>query len=509
MSDAIAKRAGNKRADSNRNRADSSPPSFAGVAGGKPWLWFLGLAGIFLGIELLVPLSSAIKLGTDEDFELSKTLLFLKGFHFYTEVWVDQPPFYTFLLAQIVQHTGTAILGLRLLTVALALLLLASLFRLCLNVGNLRTAVCAVALVIAAPGFLELASSCMIEVPTVSFVVAAFAWLSRSGWSRRPWLEVGAGVLFGLALQMKQIAMIYLPLTVLLLWLKHRLTFKQLFWSALVIGGVAGLSFVVLNALTGCSLGLQLQQEWASHFASAKSFEYGSPSDHAFSPVLLLRNWDVAVPAFVCAGFLLARIRSRGLILFPLAWLALSLAVVSTHRPWWACYYLHNAVPLCWCAAIAMDAALTWAGSRRARIALVTVYLLGAVAWMGTRSCLQVMSMRQSPRLFNSPVLAQLQHYKPFTQYLFTTEEVYSFHAGIPLPPHLAEISLKRLWSGDMTNEKIAAELAAVKPGLILVANQSNELPYQDLLQAEYRMVYQDNDHQLYVLKSVIQQAGQ
>jgi hypothetical protein len=128
---------------------------------------------------------------------------------------------------------------------------------------------------------------------------------------------------------------------------------------------------------------------------------------------------------------------------------------------------------------------------------------------MGARSYLEVTSMRQSPRLFNSPVLAQLQHYKPFTQYLFTTDEVYAFHAGIPLPPHLAEISLKRLWSGDMTNEKIAAELTAVKPGLILVANLSNELPYQELLQSEYQMVYQDNDHELYVLKSVIQQASQ
>jgi hypothetical protein len=117
--------------------------------------------------------------------------------------------------------------------------------------------------------------------------------------------------------------------------------------------------------------------------------------------------------------------------------------------------------------------------------------------------------MRQSPRLFNSPVLSQLKLYKPFTQYLFTVEQVYSYHAGIPLPPHLAEISLKRLWSGDMTNEKIAAELTEVKPGMILVANKSYELPYQNLLQAEYRMVYQDNDYQLYVLKSVIQQAGQ
>jgi hypothetical protein len=58
-----------------------------------------------------------------------------------------------------------------------------------------------------------------------------------------------------------------------------------------------------------------------------------------------------------------------------------------------------------------------------------------------------------------------------------------------------------------MTNARLAAELTAIKPGLILVASQTAELPYQDLLQAEYRLVYQDQDHQLYVLKSVLKQA--
>ena len=150
---------------------------------------------------------------------------------------------------------------------------------------------------------------------------------------------------------------------------------------------------------------------------------------------------------------------------------------------------------------------MTWAGSRPGRIALVTLWLLGAGAWMGMRSGLQIANMRHTPRLFNSPLLTRLQHYQPYTQYLFTLDGVYSFHAGIPLPPSLAEISLKRLWSGDMTNARLAAELTAIKPGLILVASQTAELPYQDLLQAEYRLVYQDQDHQLYVLKSVLKQA--
>src|SRR6185437_4769350 len=155
MSGAKPKLAGNPSRDSFQKPAGIN-------LGRKPWLWFLGLAAIFLSIEMLVPLGSAIKLGADEDYELSKVLLFIRGFHFYSEVWVDQPPLYTWLLAGIVQHTGISVLGPRLLTVCLALLLLSSLFRLALNLGNLRTAVLAVLLVITAPGFLELASSCMV-----------------------------------------------------------------------------------------------------------------------------------------------------------------------------------------------------------------------------------------------------------------------------------------------------------------------------------------------------------
>ena len=123
---------------------------------------------------------------------------------------------------------------------------------------------------------------------------------------------------------------------------------------------------------------------------------------------------------------------------------------------------------------------------------------------MGTRSYLEIAAMRQSPQVFSSLVLSEINRYKPFTKFMFTNEGVYSFHAGIPLPPQLADISLKRLWSGDMTNAKLATELTEIKPGVILAGNQTVELPYQELLQRDYRLVYQDQDHQLYALKSII-----
>lgn len=61
----------------------------------------------------------------------------------------------------------------------------------------------------------------------------------------------------------------------------------------------------------------------------------------------------------------------------------------------------------------------------------------------------------------------------------------------------------KRLWSGEMTNAKIAAELESCKPGLILTRNKGRPLPYADLLQREYRLVYVDSDHFLYAHRSI------
>jgi hypothetical protein len=86
---------------------------------------------------------------------------------------------------------------------------------------------------------------------------------------------------------------------------------------------------------------------------------------------------------------------------------------------------------------------------------------------------------------------------------MFTDQPIYSFHSGIPVPPHLAMLSLKRFWTGEMTNERLVAELESVKPGIMLLANDSKELPYQDLLIREYQVVYTDDANRLLALKSI------
>ena len=96
---------------------------------------------------------------------------------------------------------------------------------------------------------------------------------------------------------------------------------------------------------------------------------------------------------------------------------------------------------------------------------------------------------------------------KPFTEFLYADEPIYSFYSGIPMPPQHAVVALKRFWSGDMTNERIASDLRALKPGVILLRNDGRVRPFNDLLSSAYRLVYIEPEHLLYARADVAKKA--
>jgi len=134
---------------------------------------------------------------------------------------------------------------------------------------------------------------------------------------------------------------------------------------------------------------------------------------------------------------------------------------------------------------------------------------LTTAVWLGVRLYLQITGIRHSPQIYSALVLPEMKRLKPFTRFLYTDDPVYSFHAGIPLPPELGVIGLKRFWSGDLTDARLAAELAAANPGMVLLQNSTRELPFGDWLNAEYRLIYEDQGLRLYASKAVLAQAKQ
>jgi hypothetical protein len=100
-------------------------------------------------------------------------------------------------------------------------------------------------------------------------------------------------------------------------------------------------------------------------------------------------------------------------------------------------------------------------------------------------------------------VIAQLQRFRPYAQWLYADRLVYSFHSGIPVVPSLAVMPIKRLWSGELDNAGIRRELEHYKPGVLVLLNDGRDVPFKDLVDAKYQMVYMDSDNRMYALKEI------
>jgi hypothetical protein len=91
-------------------------------------LLLVGVLVLLVVLQCFIPLRTAIKIGADEDWELSKATLSLHGYHFYTDVWNYQPLLHTWIVTKVLIHVSPSVLGPRLVTSAFALLLLAAVF---------------------------------------------------------------------------------------------------------------------------------------------------------------------------------------------------------------------------------------------------------------------------------------------------------------------------------------------------------------------------------------------
>jgi hypothetical protein len=437
----------------------------------------------------------------------------------------------------------------------------------------------------------------MLEIPALATAIAGLCVLMvlpRTKWCGAEWL---AGLLFGLAALMKLVPLYLLPLAVLIVWLRPddqgnrgirgirgRLTSR---WSSFRVfrGSAApccrswvGLAAPLLVRGAGVATGFALtdwliergaylghfQQSWSSHFSAVKSFEYGSPAEHAFDWSIFLKNWDSTVPAALGICILIKGLPTSQIAALPLAWLALALLVFTNHKPWWAYYYIHIAIPLCWCAAVGIRyvcsalarrfGGLGWAESKGrslakrradipvrskprlgrgpqewpqhfalwtrlrtgmsalrwrtlARCAPFALFGLCVAVWMEMRVYLEITGMGNTPQLHAALVLQEIGRLKPFSHWMYADPLIYSFHADIPMPPPLAVVPLKRLWAGEMTNARIAAEMAQYKPEVILLPNHTREVPFQEFLEADYRMIYQDDKVWLYADRATIRRA--
>lgn len=110
-------------------------------------------------------------------------------------------------------------------------------------------------------------------------------------------------------------------------------------------------------------------------------------------------------------------------------------------------------------------------------------------------------ALRGRERLDSSPVLAAMKKYSSRTHWAYVqfSYEIYAFHAGLPMPPELAMVSLKRFWSNQISNAEVVQVCRKYGTEEILLKKAAMPEEWTEFLKSGYTIVYQDQEWALYV----------
>lgn len=476
------------------------------------------LAAILLPIVLVclaVPalhLRSAIQIGPDEYFEVTKAALWAKGYVLYERVWNDQLPLHTELLGILFRCFGPTIGVARILAVCFGALLLTGCFSLVRRSCGVLAACVATACLLIAPQVLQLSVSAMLEVPAIGtalFALWPIYWRAkRPGRSRL----VVSGLLLAAALQIKPTACVLAPAIAVEIALsssdaRYKSKAKAILLNLLVWGAAIAVGFFVLGAILGSSYRELLD----SHF-SEQTRRTTEAQALAFSPRLFLEHKEGLIGAGSALILMLLR-RDWRRLAFPVVLLLTVTAIHSVHRPWWDYYYLHFAVPIAWLTGYAVAGLfqIVWkedlARFLRPPFKAAGSLLAGCIVWStiavigGARFVSEIEEIRSLPRVEDSALIAKMKVYASHTRWVYTQSTIFPFHAKLLVIPELAVLPAKRFWSGQITHKGILKILKQYKPEQLLFDNAAFAADTKEFLDADYAGVYRDDQYLLYVAK--------
>ena len=474
-----------------------------------------GLAGLLvLATNMAGPLANATEIGGDEHFEVNKAFLWANGFPLYTRIWSDQPPLFTVLLGLLFQAAGPTIIGARLLSVFFGFLLLGLTFILVSRKGGRLAGFLAALALIAAPSALELSVSAMQQVPSTAMALASLGALDCWRQNRRlRWLLVSA-CLLAAALDIKLTAALMAPALLVEILLttekeQGRAWVLKKCRVVLIWGTTVGLVFVGGNVALG-NAGLDLL--WRSHFSA-----YGSSDHYGFSILFLRLHSEVPWAALVGVVLLVLQQDWRRLA-FPGVFLATVTIVHVMHRPWWFFYHLDFALPLAWLAGygVADLFRLPLAGKadpvrKFSLVPLASIvagsFLLSAIGHgTVTRLISEVRRIGRISRVQETAVIDTMKKFRDGTHFAYTKGSIFPFHAGLMVPPELAVLSLKRRWSGRITDAEILETVRRYRPEQLLIEKNSDEF-LTPFAATNYTVAYDDGWTQLYVTSQLFEKS--
>ena len=475
---------------------------------------YAGILG-FLVLGLVAISKQPFESGGDEGFHLMRALLVTKGFSLYDQIWSDQPPIFTALLAAVFEITGPSATAARCVVLLMACLLLLAHFEIGFSLIGGFASLFGVASLAISAHFVDLALCAMLPLPAMSLgLLGVLAWFEfRHSGSK--WCLASSGILMGFAIQTKLSALILLPALAFqaLVSAKHKCggqsPKKAVEKCAIWFGAICATLGVILIMYPGVSW----DAIWQSH------------SDASFSGVFAppLRLWEMLrqhgdVSLFAVAAATRIFVRRHWQCGFFLILLASALSVHSVQRPFYSYYYLHIALPLCWLFGYAVNEAITMARSLRIgasnRVAtseyLVVIVLAGLLGIYLARlpERLHCVAASFTPResRVERHIVSLLAERRARTTWVYTDSPIFAFHARLLVPPELAVVSPKRIRTGRITVDKLILWLEKYRPEqIVLRSHKLGGHALTALLDRNYRLIFEENSIRYYVANELFE----
>jgi hypothetical protein len=387
----------------------------------------------------------------DEGLNMMKARLVADGVPLYTAIWSDQPPIYTWYLAQWVKLGDRLWPGQPVWTLwaarATSLMLVAAMATLIYKLARRHVGIAAAAIGAAFfwCGYMvaHTSGSVLVGTPAVALALAAVAAAAWAVDRRSLGLAVIGGGLMGLSLLCK---VLMLPLVAVvpgwLIWQKRYVAAAGFVGGGLLVfGGLGWWSgfFDGVAQMADAGLGAATRTEFSKKSALDEIGKY------------FARTLPATVLAI--AGGVWAMRRGINTAWLVAAWFWAMFLLILLHRPVWYHHFLTLTVPLSWQASYGAERLLTWvrAEHRRWRVPAVLGLLTVAV----------VNPLRLSPHLIREregrPVpparIAALR--EAGGSAVFSDELIHAYLADRRVPAALAVVSQKRLTAGLITGDDV------------------------------------------------------
>lgn len=415
-------------------------------------------------VTILGPWWSLYQINVDEGFNLMKGALVAKGFRLYAEIWSDQPPLFSYILA-VKELIWPGDVGLaRGIILIFSCLLLAALFRIIKVYEGAAAAWFGVFLLASGWIYGSLSVAVMIGLPALA--VATFS-LERLIDKASPGRTVVSGILFGLALNIKYFVFpVALGAALLIMFPEKQNeeagTFRirrLLMWFGSAFTIFASIALVTKQPI--------LDQLISPHLAVSRTET--TPFGSVGPLFAYLSTWPSIIPGAVL-GFICTVIWHRRCRVVPAALTVVALTILANHTPLWNHHALLPAIPMAWLASVGFTEAVGYASTAKSSAWLrlaAGIVVIGLLAGSVPNAdvMIKMFQASQKERFDAVEALRKQQGARPW---LVTDVLIDAYYLGSLVPPNLAVYSKKRLDSGNLPAAMIISEIERWKPAQIM-----------------------------------------